>query len=140
MATAAKTTTQQQQCPRWDGVYLLAFYRKGRHVAYGSEDPRGKAAHYLGWAQNIEARIAQHRAGRGGRLPRAVMLAGYELRLVRTWPGATRQLERALKDCHRLAKVCPVCAYRLGDDIEPEPAPSSEQSEAWRYWMNGGEW
>jgi hypothetical protein len=93
----------------------------------------------LGWAQNIEARIAQHRAGRGGRLPRAVMLAGYELRLVRTWPGATRERERALKNRHGLAGICPVCAYRLGDD-ESAAAPDDNgwQRELWHEQNMGG--
>jgi hypothetical protein len=126
MATAAAVRQTAAQKPARGGVYLIAFFRDGRHVAYGSDDPRGKALHYCGWAQDVAARLAEHRRGQGGRLPRAVMLAGYELRLVRVWPGRTRAFERAVKNRHRLAEVCPVCAYRLGDDPSPvTPAKAS---------------
>lgn len=101
--------------PDGAGVYLLAFFRDGRHVAYGGASPRGRALHYLGWSENIRRRIGEHIAGEGSRLCRAARLAGYELRLVRVWSGRGRDFERSIKDAHNLARVCPLCAYHLAD-------------------------
>jgi len=39
-------------------VYILHFSQKIGH-----------AQHYTGWTVNVEARLAKHRAGNGGRLP-----------------------------------------------------------------------
>lgn len=103
--------------PVTGGVYLLAFYRDGRHVPYRH------AGHYLGWAEDITRRIAEHRAAGSAANPlcAAAVRAGYELRLIRTWPNGTRTLERSMKDGHDLARVCPVCAFRLGDGLAAVP-------------------
>jgi predicted GIY-YIG superfamily endonuclease len=80
-------------------IYLLHFDQPYRH-----------AQHYLGYADNIERRIAEHRAGRGAKLTAAVVAAGIEFRVVRTWPG-DREEERRLKGkrSKRVALRCPVC-------------------------------
>jgi predicted GIY-YIG superfamily endonuclease len=44
-------------------IYLLHFERSYRH-----------ARHYLGWTENLEQRLAQHRAGRGSRRRRRALL------------------------------------------------------------------
>ena len=112
---AARLTDRLADAPTGAGVYLLAFYRDGVHIAYGGASPRGRALHYCGWASNIRARLALHIAGEGSRLCRAVARSGYELRLVRVWHGQGRDYERALKNGHNLARVCPICAYALAD-------------------------
>ncbi len=70
-------------------VYLIHFEQAYRH-----------ARHYLGVAKNLDARIADHRAGVGSRLLRIVSEAGIEWRVVRTWEDG-RQLERHWK------RLCP---------------------------------
>jgi predicted GIY-YIG superfamily endonuclease len=81
-----------------EGAYLLHFSPKGYH----------HARHYLGWAANIDARVAEHMAGRGSRLCAVVVAAGVTLELVRTWPGG-RDRERALKRRHSGVRLCPIC-------------------------------
>lgn len=54
------------------GVYPLAFYFTGEHVAYppARTSRYAGALHYLGVAADIRARIEAHRSGRGGEVCR----------------------------------------------------------------------
>lgn len=105
---------------RVSGAYLLAFVREGQHVPYGV-GRRGLALHYLGWAADIGRRLAEHQSGQGACLTRAVVRAGYQLHVVRIWPGATRTDERQLKGAHNAARHCPWCALNLAPLPDPEP-------------------
>jgi predicted GIY-YIG superfamily endonuclease len=78
-------------------VYLLHFDRPYRH-----------AAHYLGIASDLEARIAAHRAGRGARLIEVITAAGIGFVIARTWNGG-RDLERRLKNRKNSPQLCPIC-------------------------------
>lgn len=98
--------------PGW--VYLLHFEHE-----IGSEDnPRGRAGHYLGHTgrDGLEARLAEHLAGRGARLTQVLLEQGVSWKLVRTWPGG-RDLERALKDQKHANRLCPEC--------QPNPQPGT---------------
>jgi predicted GIY-YIG superfamily endonuclease len=79
------------------GVYLLHF-----------DTPLCHARHYIGYAGDIENRLALHRAGGGARILAVCKERGITWRLVRTWPG-TRQTERALKRQKHGPRLCPVC-------------------------------
>ena len=86
---------------RRDGtVYLLHFDRPYRH-----------AAHYTGWAANLNQRLAEHASGRGARLLAVAQAAGIGWSLARTWPG-TRTRERALKQQGGASRRCPICRRR----------------------------
>ncbi|WP_433734908.1 hypothetical protein ACQP0C_41690 (plasmid) [Nocardia sp. CA-129566] len=78
-------------------VYLLHFKRPYRH-----------ARHYTGWTTDLDARLAEHRAGRGARLLAVIGQAGIEWTLARTWDG-TRRRERQLKSAGGAARRCPLC-------------------------------
>ena len=80
------------------GVYLLHFEPSYQH-----------AAHYLGFAEDIERRVAEHRKGTGARLTQVAVEAGCALHLARVWPGADRNLERRLKRWHSGTRLCPIC-------------------------------
>ena len=80
-------------------VYLLHFERRYAH-----------ARHYLGFAENREARLAQHRRGAGARLMQVIVQAGIGWRLVRTWKEGDRTLERRLKRRHNGPRLCPICS------------------------------
>jgi hypothetical protein len=98
--------------PGW--VYLLHFEHE-----IGSEDnPRGRAGHYLGWSgrDDLEARLAEHRAGRGARLTEVLKERGISWTLARTWPGGP-ELEKALKERHATNRMCPEC--------QPNPEPGT---------------
>jgi predicted GIY-YIG superfamily endonuclease len=80
--------------------YLLHFERPYRH-----------ARHYLGYASDLDARLAEHRAGRGARLIQVIIRAGIDFTLARTWEG-DRALERQLKRRHASPRLCPLCRKR----------------------------
>jgi predicted GIY-YIG superfamily endonuclease len=81
-------------------VYLLHFDR-----------PYGHAAHYTGWAADLDTRLAEHAAGRGARLLTVIRDAGIGWTLARTWPG-TRHTERALKRQGGASRRCPLCGIQ----------------------------
>jgi hypothetical protein len=82
------------------GLYLLHLEPRYKH-----------AGHYLGWAVDIDRRIAEHRAGgsKASPLVRAAIAAGADVQHVRTWAGGSRTLERRLKRGGGLSRHCPTC-------------------------------
>ncbi len=85
-------------------VYLLHF-----------DEPYKHARHYLGYAEDLAARLTQHRAGSGARLTQVIKEAGITFTLVRTWEGG-RDLERHLKRWHDSPALCPLCNPALQRD------------------------
>jgi hypothetical protein len=79
-------------------IYLLHFDRSYHH-----------ARHYLGYTDDLEARLAAHRAGRGSLLVAAAIRDGIDFQLAATWPG-DRAVERRM---HRYRnsprRLCPIC-------------------------------
>lgn len=82
-------------------VYLLHFDRPYKH-----------ARHYLGYARNLQLRLARHDEGRGARLMAALAREGITYRVARQWKGreADRNFERRLhaRNNNNVA-LCPVC-------------------------------
>jgi hypothetical protein len=88
-------------------VYLIHF-----DVPLGDlSNPRGRAQHYLGYTDDLAARLEAHAGGNGSAIMAAVSEAGIVWRLVRTWDG-DRALERQLKRQHNAPRLCPLC--RMG--------------------------
>lgn len=87
-------------------VYLIHF-----------DQPLAHARHYIGWTDDIEARLERHKAGQGSRLMEVVTSAGIAWKVSRTWTGG-RSLERRLKRQKHAARLCPACsgedAYKWG--------------------------
>jgi predicted GIY-YIG superfamily endonuclease len=79
-------------------IYLIHFAEPYKH-----------ARHYLGWAHNLDVRIAAHRAGNGARLMSVIAAAGIDWQVVRTWPGVTRHVERRMKRSSGSSRYCPTC-------------------------------
>ena len=80
------------------GVYLLHFH-----------SPLGHASHYLGYADDIDRRIAMHHEGRGARLTQVARERGITFTLARVWEGQDRNFERRLKNRKNAPKLCPYC-------------------------------
>lgn len=81
------------------GVYLLHFSTPYKH-----------AAHYIGWAKMVDARILDHTLGYGARLTQVVTDAGIQLIKARVWEGKDRYFERQLKKYHKTKLLCPICS------------------------------
>lgn len=82
-------------------VYLLHFEPRYKH-----------AGHYLGFADDAEARFREHTTPgntNGSPLVRAAVNAGCNVILVRIWTGVDRNFERRKKRQGSRAKLCPVC-------------------------------
>lgn len=93
-------------------LYLLHFSRPLHH-----------ARHYLGYtgADDVQARIDRHIAGRGSPLLRAVIAAGIDVTLAMSMDG-TRDDERRIKKRKNLARMCPTCAQeRAQGKRRPRP-------------------
>lgn len=78
-------------------VYLLHFDKPYHH-----------AQHYLGFADDVPARLQRHLEGRGSPLVKAAVAAGITVTIAKTWEG-TRILERKLKNRKNARKLCPCC-------------------------------
>ena len=79
-------------------IYLLHFEQRYKH-----------AGHYLGSTENLNARLAEHRAGRGARLLAVIGEAGIGWQVARTWEDATRNDESKLKHAKMTPRLCPLC-------------------------------
>jgi predicted GIY-YIG superfamily endonuclease len=82
-------------------IYLLHFSRPYK-------TRRKSVRHYMGTTQNLRARIADHRNGRGARLLAAVVKRGIKVTVVQTWRGSFAT-EQKLKSGKNLPKLCPIC-------------------------------
>ncbi len=85
-------------------VYLIHFDRPIGDLS----NPRGQARHYLGYTENLEARLEAHRSGNGSRLMEVIAEARISWTVARTWEGG-RSLERKLKNQHNGPRLCPIC-------------------------------
>lgn len=85
-------------------VYLLHFSAPLGNLA----NRRAQASHYLGWAVDLDRRVAQHRAGQGAAITRAAIERGISFEVVATWPGDWL-LERRLKALKATPRLCPIC-------------------------------
>lgn len=97
-------------------VYLLHFDQpiSNRHTCQ----------HYLGWTDDLHARLALHAAGsrRAARLTQVAKNRGIGWRLVRLWEGG-KPVERQLKRRKESPKLCPICnseAHRRAANLTKE--------------------
>lgn len=81
-------------------IYLLHF---SRPVC-----PTRPTRHYLGWTNDLDQRIREHRQGKGARLTQVACERGITLTLAEVWQG-DRKLERQLKRLKNSPRLCPIC-------------------------------
>ncbi len=66
------------------------------------------AKHYLGFSEDVQERVQQHRNGRGATFMKAISKEGITWHVSRIWDG-DRTIERLLKDQHNASHLCPTC-------------------------------
>jgi putative endonuclease len=94
-------------------LYILCFDRP----VGNPENRRALASHYLGWASDLTARVAQHKAGRGQALTMAAvdLGIGWQVFYRPGTPALERWLKAHVKNTPRLCPHCsPKRAARLG--------------------------
>ena len=79
-------------------IYLLHFERSYHH-----------ARHYLGYTDDLEGRLAGHRAGRGSPLVAAAVRDGIDFVLAATWPGDRHHERRLHRYRNSPRRLCPIC-------------------------------
>jgi hypothetical protein len=87
------------------------------------DPPYKHAAHYTGWAKDLDARLSGQAVGRGARLTQVQLQAGGSWRLASAEPG-TRDREAQLKE-RGASRRCPICKDEA-QVSEPEPEPEAE--------------
>jgi len=70
--------------------------------------PLSHARHYVGWTNDLEARMERHEKGQGARLLEVLRERGIGWRLAATFPG-TRHDERRIKNAKNTPRICPDC-------------------------------
>lgn len=102
-------------------IYLLHF------------DRSYKARHYLGYTENLEQRLEQHRAGHGSPLVAVAIAAGISFEVAATWPG-DRNRERPLHHYkNSRARLCPICRANLRA-AAPTPSRGPGRQPPTRSW------
>ena len=108
-STATAQSTAKRAAKNPGTVYLIHFERPYKAKTGAMKK---QAQHYIGWAKNLEARIAEHRASRGARLIEVINADGIHWDVVQTWTG-DRKLERQLKNRKKSRCFCPACKAAL---------------------------
>jgi predicted GIY-YIG superfamily endonuclease len=90
-------------------VYLLHF-----------DKPFGHARHYIGWARNLDRRLAYHGTLSGARLLYMAAQAGVTWQLARTWEDVTKNRERQLKNKGGASRMCPLCGITPARKAHPK--------------------
>lgn len=101
--------------PGW--VYLFHFHRRLGNL----RNPRAQAQHYVGFAEDLEARLAEHRAGRGAKIVAAAVERGIDFTIF-SWP-ACLAVEKQIKRRKETRVFCPICCADRG--VRPRPLPTA---------------
>lgn len=89
-------------------IYLLHFTHPYRH-----------AQHYLGFTEDLDRRLQQHRSGRGSPLVAAAINAGIDFELAATWTGDRREEPR---NQYRTTGSAPLGALSRWSDVSYQDA------------------
>jgi hypothetical protein len=71
-------------------------------------EPYKHARHYVGFTEDLLARLDRHAAGHGANLVAVIWQAGIGFTLTRICEG-TRSTERAIKNAGGAVRYCPAC-------------------------------
>lgn len=83
-------------------VYLIHFHKP--------ISPDSPCQHYIGYAENVGARVMHHRKGTSAvRLFQVAKERGIGFDVVRIWEDGDKNFERKLKNRKNSPKLCPVC-------------------------------
>jgi len=81
-------------------VYLIHFDKPYKH-----------AQHYIGFTNNLDARVDRHKKKNGSKLLKAVENAGIGFKVVKTWEGG-QKFRTAIKKQKNASRFCPICRQK----------------------------
>lgn len=84
-------------------------------------NPRAQANHYVGFADDLDSRIAKQLAGKGAKLVAAAMKQGLIFELYH-WP-APLATEKLVKKTKKTSLYCPACCAAKGRKARALPTP-----------------
>ena len=81
---------------------------------------RPRCQHYIGYTDDLAARMQAHRRGNGAKLVTAAATMKIDFEIARVWRGG-RRLERRLKAQRNGPSLCPICSpgnrRMVGDEL-----------------------
>lgn len=89
-------------------VYLIHFDKPIGNL----NNKRARAQHYIGWTEDLPARLDCHRTGNGARIMKYLKDHGIGFTLVRYWKNATKRDERKIKNMKCAPALCGCCTKR----------------------------
>ena len=98
-------------------VYLFHFHQPLGNPA----NRRAQASHYVGFAEDLEARLEAQLAGRGAKIVQAAIGRGIGFDIYH-WP-ACLAVEKLIKARKQTSVYCPKCAAAAGRLPRPLPIP-----------------
>jgi predicted GIY-YIG superfamily endonuclease len=105
-------------------VYLFHFNSPLGNLA----NRRAQAQHYLGFSDDLDARIAKQLAGRGAKLVAAALKQGLVFELYH-WP-APLATEKLIKKYKKTSAFCPACCAAAGRTPKALPMPPTAEQLA----------
>lgn len=84
------------------------------YIIHFREPLSGRARHYVGWVagdrpEDVRRRFFEHCRGEGARILKVALENQISFRIVRVYPGCSREMERRIKKQKNAWKHCPVC-------------------------------
>lgn len=98
-------------------VYILHFATPIGNAA----NARALASHYIGFSDDLDARLTKHRAGKGSKLVAAAVAKGIAFDVYH-WP-APLATEKLIKRTKKTALYCPACCAAAGRTPKALPLP-----------------
>ena len=103
----------------------------GAHFHQPIAPGRHTCQHYMGSAEDLQARLTLHTAGQGAKLCKVAIERGITWELAKVWEATAsegRKLERKLKARHNGKALCPICAQGgervIDGDVHFYPMPA----------------
>lgn len=99
-------------------VYLIHF-----------DQPLQHARHYVGFANDVDGRLWNHRHNKGANILKVLNRLGIKYDIVRVWDDADRTFERHLKNCKHTPRYCPVCNPHPAKYTPKEKTPDDKSPD-----------
>lgn len=113
----------------WNASTMGAVYLFHFNAPLGNRaNPRAQASHYIGFAEDLDARLAKQLAGRGAKIVAAALKQGLVFEIYH-WP-ACLATEKLIKKTKKTALYCPACCAAAGRKLRALPVPPAVEQLA----------